>query len=105
MIFQQFFDPVSSTFTYLLASRKEGEALIIDPVKAQTVVRSKDRRTNEIDMPSTTVLTNYSIFRPQHGHRSRRASSAAASSSRNVVMESATCRCLRRGAPGPEPFG
>jgi sulfur dioxygenase len=38
MIFQQFFDPVSSTFTYLLASRKEGEALVIDPVKAQTVV-------------------------------------------------------------------
>jgi len=54
---------------------------------------------------STTVLTNYSIFRPQHGHRSRRASSAAASSSRSVVMESGTCRCLRRGAPGPEAFG
>src|SRR5471030_544893 len=26
-------------------------------------------------LPSTTVLTNYSIFRQQHGHRSRRASS------------------------------
>jgi len=36
MIFRQFFDPVSSTFTYLLASREEGEALIIDPVKSQT---------------------------------------------------------------------
>jgi hypothetical protein len=63
------------------------------------------KETKRRDFPSTTVLTNYSIFRPQHGHRSRRASSAAASSSRNVVMESATCRCLRRGAPGPEAFG
>jgi sulfur dioxygenase len=32
MIFRQLFDPVSSTYTYLLASRKGGEALIIDPV-------------------------------------------------------------------------
>ncbi|TCK84359.1 MBL fold metallo-hydrolase [Paraburkholderia sp. BL9I2N2] len=35
MVFRQFFDPVSSTFTYLLASRRGGEALIIDPVKEQ----------------------------------------------------------------------
>ena len=35
MIFQQFFDPVSSTHTYLIASRAGGEALIIDPVKEQ----------------------------------------------------------------------
>lgn len=33
MIFRQFFDPVSSTYTYLLAERSGGEALIIDPVK------------------------------------------------------------------------
>jgi len=32
MIFQQLFDEESSTFTYVLASRKGGEALIIDPV-------------------------------------------------------------------------
>lgn len=32
MIFKQFFDPESSTFTYLLANRKGGEALIIDSV-------------------------------------------------------------------------
>jgi glyoxylase-like metal-dependent hydrolase (beta-lactamase superfamily II) len=38
MIFRQFFDPVSSTYTYLLASRKGGEALIIDPVKDQLAV-------------------------------------------------------------------
>lgn len=32
MIFQQLFDPVSSTFTYLLARNVGGEAVIIDPV-------------------------------------------------------------------------
>src|SRR5215831_16705505 len=32
MIFRQLFDGVSSTYTYLLASRRGGEALIIDPV-------------------------------------------------------------------------
>jgi len=32
MIFQQLFDDDSSTFTYIMASRKGGEALIIDPV-------------------------------------------------------------------------
>lgn len=35
MIFRQFFDAASSTYTYLLASRVGGEALIIDPVKEQ----------------------------------------------------------------------
>jgi glyoxylase-like metal-dependent hydrolase (beta-lactamase superfamily II)/rhodanese-related sulfurtransferase len=32
MIFRQLFDPVSSTYSYILASRRGGEALIIDPV-------------------------------------------------------------------------
>ena len=32
MIFRQLFDSVSGTYTYVLASRKGGEALIIDPV-------------------------------------------------------------------------
>jgi sulfur dioxygenase len=33
MLFRQLFDAESSTYTYLLASRAGGEALIIDPVK------------------------------------------------------------------------
>jgi glyoxylase-like metal-dependent hydrolase (beta-lactamase superfamily II)/rhodanese-related sulfurtransferase len=33
MILRQLFDPISCTYTYLLAARKGGEALIIDPVK------------------------------------------------------------------------
>ena len=32
MIFRQLFDAISGTYTYLLASRRGGEALIIDPV-------------------------------------------------------------------------
>jgi len=35
MLFRQFFDPTSSTYTYLLASGRGREALIIDPVKEQ----------------------------------------------------------------------
>ena len=36
MLFRQLFDKSSSTFTYLLASRRGGEALLIDPVFEQT---------------------------------------------------------------------
>ncbi|PTU30372.1 MBL fold metallo-hydrolase [Stenotrophobium rhamnosiphilum] len=36
MIFRQLFDQTSSTYTYLLASRTGGEALLIDPVKENT---------------------------------------------------------------------
>lgn len=35
MLFRQFFDPVSSTYTYLIASDYGREAVIIDPVKEQ----------------------------------------------------------------------
>jgi len=36
MLFRQLFDKKSSTYTYLLASRKGGEALLVDPVYEQT---------------------------------------------------------------------
>jgi len=36
MLFRQLFDKTSSTYTYLLASRHVGEALLIDPVFEQT---------------------------------------------------------------------
>lgn len=36
MLFRQLFDAESSTYTYLLAARSGGEALLIDPVKEQT---------------------------------------------------------------------
>ena len=41
MIFRQLFDATSGTYTYLIASRHGGEALIIDPV-----LRSKSTRLN-----------------------------------------------------------
>ena len=36
MIFRQFFDNISSTYTYLISSGKGREALIIDPVLEKT---------------------------------------------------------------------
>jgi glyoxylase-like metal-dependent hydrolase (beta-lactamase superfamily II) len=36
MIFRQLFDSTSSTYTYLLAARRGGEALLIDPVMENT---------------------------------------------------------------------
>ena len=36
MIFRQMFDSVSSTYTYVMASRVGGEARIIDPVFKKT---------------------------------------------------------------------
>jgi hypothetical protein len=41
MIFRQLFDSVSGTYTYLIASRPDGEALIIDPV-LEKVDRSRN---------------------------------------------------------------
>ena len=35
MIFRQLFDPQSSTYTYLLGDRDNGEAVLIDPVFEQ----------------------------------------------------------------------
>ena len=32
MIFRQLFEPVSCTYSYLIASRRGGEAMILDPV-------------------------------------------------------------------------
>lgn len=36
MLFRQLFERESSTYTYLLAAKRGGEALLIDPVKAET---------------------------------------------------------------------
>jgi len=44
MLFRQFFDSESSTYTYLIASGVGREALIIDPVKAQVPQLPAGRR-------------------------------------------------------------
>jgi glyoxylase-like metal-dependent hydrolase (beta-lactamase superfamily II) len=48
MIFRQLFDCVSSTYSYLLASRRGGEALIIDPVLEK--VEGYIQLLNELDL-------------------------------------------------------
>ena len=48
MIFRQLFDRTSSTYTYLLAERKGGEALLIDPVLENT--DQYVRLLNELDV-------------------------------------------------------
>jgi sulfur dioxygenase len=48
MIFRQLFDSVSGTYTYLIASRKGGEALIIDPVLEK--VDRYIQLVNELDL-------------------------------------------------------
>ena len=37
MIFRQLFEPISCTYSYLIASRRGGEALIIDPVLRRSI--------------------------------------------------------------------
>ena len=64
MIFRQLFDSTSSTYSYLIASRRGGEALIIDPVLEkvdryiQLVQRARpagwSRRSTRICTPTTS---------------------------------------------------
>jgi sulfur dioxygenase len=48
MIFRQMFDSVSGTYSYLLARRHGGEALIIDPVLEK--VERYIQLLNELDL-------------------------------------------------------
>ena len=52
MIFRQLFEPVSSTYTYLLGCDATGQALLIDPVvnsidRDLQVLRSEERRVGK----------------------------------------------------------
>jgi hypothetical protein len=62
MIFRQVFDSVSGTYTYLLASRQGGEALIIDPVLEKVdhylrLVRELDRGWSRRSIPTCMPTT------------------------------------------------
>ena len=66
MIFRQLFDSVSGTYSYLLASRRGGEALIIDPVLEKVdrylqLIRELDlswsRRSTPICTPTTSPVS------------------------------------------------
>ena len=57
MIFRQLFDNVSSTYTYIVASRKGGEALIIDPVLEN--VDRYIRLMEELDLKLVKVIDTH----------------------------------------------
>jgi len=57
MIFKQFFDEVSSTFTYLISSGKGREALIIDPVIEKT--NNYILFLNELDLKLVKVIDTH----------------------------------------------
>ena len=57
MIFRQLFDNVSSTYTYLIASRAGGEALLIDPVLEKT--DHYLRLLEELDLKLVKVLDTH----------------------------------------------
>ena len=57
MIFRQFFDSVSSTYTYLIASGKGREALIIDPVLEKT--DQYIRLLHELDLRLVKVIDTH----------------------------------------------
>ena len=57
MIFRQLFDKVSSTYTYLIASDKDGEALIIDPVLGN--VKLYIQLLKELDLKLVKVIDTH----------------------------------------------
>ena len=57
MLFRQLFDNTSSTFTYLIASAKGREALIIDPVLEN--VERYIRLLKELDLKLVKVIDTH----------------------------------------------
>ena len=57
MIFRQLYDPVSSTYTYLLAERQGGEAMLIDPVKDR--VEQYLQLVKELDLKLVMALDTH----------------------------------------------
>jgi len=57
MIFKQLFDNISSTYTYLIASKKGREALIIDPVLDN--VQKYIQILNELDLKLVKVIDTH----------------------------------------------
>ena len=57
MIFRQLFDKISSTYTYLIADRIDGEALIIDPVLEN--VNNYLKLLGELDLKLVKVIDTH----------------------------------------------
>jgi sulfur dioxygenase len=57
LVFRQLFDPPSSTYTYLLADRRSGEAVLIDPVFGQA--RRDEALLRELDLTLLETLETH----------------------------------------------
>ena len=79
MIFRQLFDQVSGTYSYLLASRPGGEALIIDPVLEKVdrylhLVRELDLKLSPLSLPiylsnpTTPIITTTPLVKAVDTH-------------------------------------
>jgi len=64
MIFRQLFDQTSGTYSYLLASRPGGEALIIDPVLEK--VDRYLQLVKELDLRLVKAVGHAPARRPHH---------------------------------------
>ena len=56
MIFRQLFDHISSTYTYVVASRKGGEALVIDPVLENVERYIKSVSYTHLTLPTKRIV-------------------------------------------------
>jgi glyoxylase-like metal-dependent hydrolase (beta-lactamase superfamily II) len=74
MIFRQLFDSVSSTYTYLLADRMGGEALIVDPVAERADQYTK--LIEELDLKLVLAVDTHkdTLVYPAHDYEGRTSS-------------------------------
>jgi len=106
MIFRQLFDPTSCTYSYLLASRKGGEALIIDPVLAQEVLAKRGcavtpgQFLEAIDAPDVTLVDLREDYERGHGE----APSTKRSKSPTSVSSRPSCPADRFTGMCPHPM-
>ena len=112
MIFRQMFDPQSSTYTYLLGDRRDGEAVLIDPVFEQ--VRRDAALIDELGLRLVATLethvhadhvTGAWLLKRRKGSRIMlAAASGAAGADRYLVEDDVVAfggrRILVRATPG-----
>ena len=55
MIFKQFFEPDTSTFTYLLACEKTKQAVLIDTVESEVSKYLKELESHDLKLVYTPV--------------------------------------------------
>ena len=61
MTFRQMFEPVSSSYSYLLASRRGGEALIIDPVLEKANISEYQTTKGGLQMASSSSVLSLMV--------------------------------------------